>query len=101
MSVAVPDARHTLTDAVVDGNRIAFEALWTGHHTGPMALPGGEAPPTGRSVALPFCGIATSRDGRISAMTVYFDQLAMLAQLGLVPEPAVPEPAVPEPAAAH
>jgi predicted ester cyclase len=91
-AVAVPAARHTITHAVVDGERCAFEALWTGQHTGPMAGPGGEVPASGRSISLPFCGVAAARDGRISELTVYFDQMAMLAQLGLVPDPAVPEP---------
>ena len=87
-AVACPDGRHTLTDVVADGDSAAFEGIWTGTHTGPMAGPGGEVPPTGRSVALPFCAVATRRGERIASVTVYFDQLSMLAQLGLVPEPA-------------
>ncbi len=53
-----------------------------------MAGPAGEIPPTGRSVVLPFCGVATRRDDRIAAVTVYLDRMTMLAQLGLLPEPA-------------
>jgi predicted ester cyclase len=87
-AVACPDGRHTITDVVDDGRRFAIEGTWTGTHTGPMAGPAGEIPPTGRSVMLPFCGIATRRDDRIAAVTVYLDQMTMLAQLGLLPEPA-------------
>ena len=87
-AVACPDGRHTLTDVVDDGDRFAIEGVWTGTHTGPMAGPAGEIPPTGRSVVLPFCGVATRRGDRIAAVTVYLDQLTMLAQLGLLPEPA-------------
>jgi hypothetical protein len=39
-------------------------------------------------VVLPFCGVATRRDDRIAAVTVHLDQLTMLGQLGLLPEPA-------------
>jgi len=87
-AVACPDGRHTITDVVDDGDRFAIEGTWSGTHTGPMAGPGGEVPPTGRSVVLPFCGIATRRGDRIAAVTVYLDQMTMLGQLGLVPEPA-------------
>jgi predicted ester cyclase len=87
-AAAVPDGRHTIVRVVSDGDRCAIEGLWTGTHTGSMAGPAGEVPPTGRSISLPFCGLATRRDGRIDTVTVYFDRMTMLAQLGLVPEPA-------------
>jgi predicted ester cyclase len=87
-AVACPDGRHTITDVVADGDRFAIEGTWTGTHTGPMVGPAGEIAPSGRSVILPFCGVATRRDERIAAVTVYLDQMTMLAQLGLVPEPA-------------
>jgi predicted ester cyclase len=87
-AVACPDGRHTITDVVDDGDRFAIEGTWTGTHTGPMAGPAGEILPTGRSVVLPFCGVATRRDDRIAAVTVYLDQMTMLGQLGLLPEPA-------------
>jgi predicted ester cyclase len=87
-AVAFPDGRHTITDVVDDGDRFAIEGTWTGTHTGPMTGGAGEIPPTGRSVVLPFCGVATRRGERIAAVTVYLDQQTMLAQLGLLPEPA-------------
>lgn len=87
-AVACPDGQHTITDVVEDGDRFAIEGVWTGTHTGPLAGPAGEIPPTGRSVVLPFCGLATRRDERITSVTVYLDQMTMLGQLGLVPEPA-------------
>ena len=86
-AVACPDGRHTLSVVVDDGERTAIEGTWTGTQTGPMAGPGGEIPPTGRSVVLPFCAIATLRGDRIAAVTVHLDQMTMLGQLGLLPEP--------------
>ncbi|MFD2090615.1 ester cyclase [Blastococcus deserti] len=87
-AVAFPDGRHAVTGVVDGGDRFAIEGTWSGTHTGPMTGPGGTVPPTGRSVVLPFCGIATRRGERIAAVTVYLDQMTMLGQLGLVPEPA-------------
>jgi predicted ester cyclase len=87
-AVACPDGRHTITDVVDGGDRFAVEGIWTGTHTGPLGGPSGEIPPTGRSVVLPFCGVATRSGDRIAAVTVHLDQMTMLGQLGLLPEPA-------------
>src|SRR4051794_29341529 len=87
-ATAFPDGRPTITDVIAHGGRVAIEAPWNGTHRGPMAGPGGAIPATGRSVTLPFCGVATVRDDRIDAVAMYLDQMSMLAQLGLVPEPA-------------
>jgi predicted ester cyclase len=86
-AAAMPDGRHTLTSTIRDGDSLAVEGCWTGTHTGPLAGPGGEIPATGRSVTLPFCAVATVRDGRVATVAIHFDQLAMLGQLGLVPAP--------------
>ena len=85
---SMPDGRHVLRELTIDGDRCAVEGTWSGTHTGPLATPGGEVPPTGRSVVLPFCSVVTARGDRIAQVTVYFDSLSMLAQLGLAPAPA-------------
>jgi predicted ester cyclase len=88
LAAGCPDGRHTITDVVDGGDWFAVEGIWTATHTGPLAGPAGEIPPTGRSVVLPFCGLTTRRGDRIAAVTVYLDQMTMLGQLGLLPEPA-------------
>jgi predicted ester cyclase len=85
-AAALPDGGHTVTRVVQSGERFAVEGRWSGTHTGPLATPAGQVPPTGRSVTLPFCATGRQRDGRVSAVTLYLDQLAMSAQLGLLPE---------------
>ncbi len=87
-AVACPDGRHTIAGVIDDGDRFAIEGTWSGTHTGPLVGPAGEVQPTGRSVVLPFCGVGTRRGERIAAVTVYLDQMTMLGQLGLLPEPA-------------
>jgi predicted ester cyclase len=87
-AVAMPDGRHTVIRAIGDGDRFAVEGSWTGTHTGPLAGPGGEVPPTGRTVTTPFCAVGTEREGTVAEVRVYLDQLSMLAQLGLATEPA-------------
>jgi predicted ester cyclase len=85
-AVAMPDGKHTVTRVVQAGERFAFEGSWSGTHTGPLSTPGGEVPATGRVVTMPFCAVGTQREGRVATVSVYLDQLAMLAQLGLVPQ---------------
>jgi predicted ester cyclase len=86
-ATAAPDCKHTITHVIQDGERFAVQGHWTGTHTGPLATPMGEVPATGRTITLPFCTVGTLRDGRLAAAHVYLDQLSMLAQLGLAPQP--------------
>ena len=87
---AFPDFRHAIVDSVESpaGDKIAVELRITGTHTGPMQMPEGEIPATGRSVVWESVDLVTVRDGKIAAWHTYYDQLAFLQQLGLVPEPA-------------
>ena len=86
---AFPDGRHTIDRAVESGGQVAVEGRWTGTHTGAFTTPEGEVPPTGRTVTMPFAlfvdGDLDGHQGRRAA--IYMDQMAMAAQLGLIPEP--------------
>jgi ketosteroid isomerase-like protein len=57
-------------------------------HTGPFQTPQGEVPPTGRTVVIDAVDVVTATDGKISSWRVYFDQMGILRQLGLLPAPA-------------
>ena len=81
----MPDGRHWITTAVQEGDHVAVQGEWTGTHTGPRATPDGEVAPTGATVVLRFCAMAELRDARLSRVEIYFDQMQLLAQIGLVP----------------
>jgi steroid delta-isomerase-like uncharacterized protein len=87
---AIPDLHVTVTNAFADGNRGVAEAVREGTNTGPIRLPDGELPPSGRSVRLPECIVFEVADGKIRRMVVYTDMLDTLAQLGLPPAPSEP-----------
>jgi ketosteroid isomerase-like protein len=53
-----------------------------------METPEGTIPATGKRVTLRGCDVLTVRDGLIVSHRAYYDQLAFMAQLGLVPEGA-------------
>jgi predicted ester cyclase len=86
---AFPDLEHNIVDLIQDGDTVATRVLLTGTHTGPLVSPDGQqVPPTGRSISMPSLTIVALRDGKPVDWYVSFDQMTMLAQLGLVPEPA-------------
>jgi steroid delta-isomerase-like uncharacterized protein len=85
---AFPDIRHQVLDVVESGDRIAVELTVTATHTGTFHTPQGDIPPTGRTLVWESVDFITLRDGKIASWHTYFDQMAFLAQLGLLPEPA-------------
>jgi predicted ester cyclase len=86
---AFPDGTHAIERAVESGSSVAVEGRWTGTHTGTFATPQGDVPPSGRTVTMSFAlfvdGDLDTHEARRCA--IYMDQLAMAAQLGLLPEP--------------
>lgn len=84
---AFPDGRHEITTMVEGDGVVAMEGTYAGTHTGPMRSPDGVIPPTGRTVELHWAGLAHMRGGLVVSLHGYYDQLAFLSQLGLVPQP--------------
>jgi predicted ester cyclase len=83
-----PDGRHTVQTVVAEGDRIALTGDWNGAHTGAMATLASDVPPAGVRATLHFCAIGRQRDGLVTEVDVVYDRLALLGQLGLLPEPA-------------
>jgi predicted ester cyclase len=83
---AFTDAYHRVDLVVASGEAVAVEGAWLGTHTGPLLTPDGEVPPTGRSIELPFAATLRVSGDVVMSMHVYFDQLSLMAQLGLVPQ---------------
>lgn len=68
------------------GNTAVDEGFIVGTHTGPLAGPDGETiAPTGKTLRLRECDVATVENGVITSHRFYFDQTELLAQLGLMP----------------
>lgn len=81
---AFPDGQIKLDSAIESGDTIIVEGHFTGTNTGPVQGPAGEMPATGRSIDLPFADVFQVKDGHVVSHRIYFDQLGMLAQLGLM-----------------
>ena len=85
---AFPDARITVKNQVASGDWIVEEFTFQGTHKEPLASPGGEIPATGRSITGHGVQIVRVEDDKIAEFRLYFDQVEVLTQLGLMPEPA-------------
>lgn len=86
--VAFPDAKYVVESFVEDGDTFADEWTFTGTNTGPFRLPDGEVPATGRQVELKGMELVEVRDGLIVVDNLYYDFMAAVAQLGLIPQGA-------------
>jgi steroid delta-isomerase-like uncharacterized protein len=82
---AMPDMTIKFTTILIQGNHIAFEGIFEGTFTGPLATPEGDIPPTGRSAKAGFAFIArVNADGLVEEDRTYYDNLDFMKQLGLI-----------------
>jgi steroid delta-isomerase-like uncharacterized protein len=82
---AFPDAQVTSVNQIATEDQAATEIALTATHTGPLSTPNGPIPPTGKRVNIRFVAVHRIKDGMATSEHVYFDQLEMLMQLGLMP----------------
>ena len=87
---AFPDGTLTLDVLVEQGDTLADEWTIVGTHTGPLVMPDGtELPPTGKRIKIKGMDLVQHRDGKIAVYHMYYDNMAVAGQLGLLPEAAI------------
>ena len=81
-----PDNRVAVRTVFGAADEGVEEAVFEGTHTGTLrGADETEIPPTNRCVAVPFVATYTLRDERVTSYHLYFDQVELLTQLGLMP----------------
>jgi predicted ester cyclase len=71
------------------GDSFADEWTFAGTQTGPLPLPDGtQLPPTGKRLEIKGMELVQVRDGKIVIDNLYYDAMAILAQVGLLPQGA-------------
>jgi len=87
---AFTDVNHTVRSFVGQGDAFCDEWTFEGTHAAPLPLPDGhELAPTGRHIEIAGMEYCLMRNGKLIVNTLYYDNVSVLAQLGLVPELAL------------
>jgi steroid delta-isomerase-like uncharacterized protein len=82
---AAPDRGSSDVVLFAEGDYVVEQARYTGTHTGTWRNANGvEIPATGKSLDFPFVGVFRVTDGKISSIRLYYDQIEVLSQLGLM-----------------
>jgi steroid delta-isomerase-like uncharacterized protein len=82
---AAHDIRITNTRYRDAGETVVATFTVTGTHDGPL----GPLPATGKEFALPLCEMwHFDPSGRVVGGDLYYDQVSLLTQLGLLPQPS-------------
>ena len=85
---ALSDFKFTMLSYLEDGDTFADEFIFAGRHTGTLRLPDGtDLPATGRRVEVKGMEFVQVRDGKMAVDNLYYDNVAVLVQLGLIPPP--------------
>ena len=83
---AFPDSTVKLLNRITSGEWIADEVEWSGTHKGPIQAPGQPPiPPTGKHILGKAVAYVQTSKGKVKQMNIYYDNMAVMAQLGLMP----------------
>ena len=85
---AFPDARLAVKNEFVSGDWVVQEFSFEGTHEGTLSGPAGEIPATHRRLNGRGVQIVRVVGDAVADTRLYFDQVQILTQLGLMPEPA-------------
>jgi ketosteroid isomerase-like protein len=55
-----------------------------GTHKGPLALPAGTIPATGKKMSTPCCDVFKIRDGKVASFDCYTAATILLGQIGVL-----------------
>jgi len=85
---AFDDAKLELHNELVAGDWVIQEFVFAGTHTGTLHSPSGDIPATNRQLRGRGAQIIHIEDGLVVDTRLYFDQVDVMTQLGLMPETA-------------
>jgi steroid delta-isomerase-like uncharacterized protein len=85
---AFPDARIDVHNELVAGDWVVQEFTFTGTHEDTLSSPGGDIPATHKKLTGRGTQIFRIDGETVADTRLYFDQVQVMTQLGLMPEPA-------------
>ena len=82
---AFPDAKTTVITEVIADDCIVQEGIFQGTNSGAWKSEGADMPATGKTVKGDYVLVAKVNGGLIVSSHLYFDQVQLMTQLGLMP----------------
>jgi steroid delta-isomerase-like uncharacterized protein len=84
---AFPDLHFDIKDVVAQGDKVAVTWTGRGTNTKPLnILNKGSIPPTNKKAVVPGCTVYTFQNNKITRQEIYWDQLGLFMQLGVLTE---------------
>jgi ketosteroid isomerase-like protein len=81
---AFPDMHRELYQVYASGNIVVVQLALQGTQLGPLHLPAGTLPPTGKRMDAPCCDVFELIDGKIKRFDCYPEGTIILTQLGVI-----------------
>jgi ketosteroid isomerase-like protein len=81
---AFPDMHRELYRFFTVGDTVIVELALQGTHKGPLALPMGTIPPTGKRMDAPCCDVFRLKSGKIASFNCYPSGTVIMSQLGVL-----------------
>ena len=85
---AFPDARLTVHNELVDGDWVVQQFTFEGTHEDTLSSPNGDIPATHNRLQGRAVQLFKVEGDSVTETHLYFDQVQVMTQLGLMPEPA-------------
>ncbi|MEO5891470.1 MAG: nuclear transport factor 2 family protein [Ferruginibacter sp.] len=82
-SAAFPDMHRELYSMYVLGDIVIVELSLNGTHNGPLVMPSGTIPATGKEIHAPCCDVFRIREGKVFSFNCYAAGSVILAQIGV------------------
>jgi predicted ester cyclase len=81
---AFPDMHREVYDVYSVDNIVVVQLALQGTHKGPLKMPGGMIPPTGKRMDGPCCDVFEMVDGKVRRFDCYPSGTVILTQLGVL-----------------
>ena len=81
---AFPDMHRAIQRMYSVDDMVMVELALQGTHKGPLAVPGGFIPPTGKRMSAPCCDVFRLVGGKSKTFNCYWSAATVLAQLGVL-----------------
>ena len=83
-AAAFPDMHRELYSFYLTGNTVVVELSLNGTHKGPLTLPMGTIPATGKKMSTPCCDVFQIENGKVKLFNCYPSGTVLLEQLGVL-----------------